>query len=112
MARLGPRRSSARKHAARGHSYGFSVYRATVADGAEHVGMTGQTVLDRLETHFGAHPHRDAFAPPLAKATAFGLRTHEIVQRAAAVVRWTVAVRASASPSAKRESENGPRLRT
>ena len=72
-----------------------SVYRITFAHGAQYVGITSRSIIDRLEQHFGGSPWGDYPAPALEHAARQGLGTPAIVQRAAAGVSWSVEVLAS-----------------
>ena len=76
----------------------FHVYRIAFDDGAAYVGMTGRSVLDRIEEHFGATGPRgtpDYHTMPMDERMESSIGTFRIVQRLAAGVACSVEVLAS-----------------
>lgn len=65
-----------------GESEGHSVYRLTFADGSAYVGMTGRSVLNRIEEHFGAGERGDGIG-------------NFAIQERAALGAWRIEVLAS-----------------
>ena len=81
-----------------GEAGSFHVYRIAFDDGAAYVGMTGRSVLGRIEEHFGAtgpHGTPDYRAMPIDERMEWGIGTFRIVERLAAGVACRVGVLAS-----------------
>lgn len=68
----------------------YHVYCIQFEDGAAYVGMTGQSIEERINDHFGAIQGNPAYLPDLEFAAEHGIGTAAIVQRAVKGVAYRI----------------------